>query len=148
MYLYGNEQVIPNDWSKVMISNEADHCGKRIVDDDDWHTFLENEPINDAIKWNFASKHGQSWQVTQLNPIKLDTLEDNIRFRSALRRSNITFHTRMTTVTAQIYQWFDECLEYGYIHHEVYIRIEIFVKYQSLQRYYSLDLIQRNQFLI
>ena len=119
MYLYGNEQIIPNEWSKVMIANEADHSTKRIVNDDDWHTFLENESIADEIKWNFAPKHGRSWEVTQLNPIKLDTLEDNIRFRSALRRSNITFHARMATVTCQIFEWFDVCLEYGYIHHEV-----------------------------
>jgi hypothetical protein len=119
MYLYGNEHVIPDEWSKEMISNEVDHSSTRIVNDDDWYTFLENDPINDDIKWNFSAKHGRSWQVTQLTPIKIDTLVDNIRFRSALRRSNITFHARMSNITAQIYEWFDDCLEYGYIQSEV-----------------------------
>ncbi len=119
MYLYGNEQVIPDDWSKEMIANETDQSGSRTINDDDWYTFLENESINDDIKWNFSAKHGRSWQVTQLTPIKLNTLDDDIRFRSALRRSNITFHLRMSTVTAQIFEWFDYCLECGYITSEV-----------------------------
>jgi hypothetical protein len=123
MYLYGNEQIIPNEWSKQMISTEPDQTIKRIVNDDDWCTFLENESINDDIKWNFSSKHGRTWEITQLTPIKLDTLEDNIRFRSALRRSTVTFQSRMSTVTAQIFDWFDECLEYGYIKNEVHIPI-------------------------
>ncbi|CAF0830737.1 unnamed protein product [Rotaria sordida] len=118
IYLYGNEQVIPNEWSKQMISNEADDSVKLIVNDDDWYTFLENESVDDSIKWNFSAKHGRTWKITQLTPIKLDSLIDNIRFRSSLRRANITYYSRMSTVTAQIFDWFDECLEYGYIKNE------------------------------
>jgi hypothetical protein len=102
-----------------MISNEVDHSNERTVNDDDWYTFLENELISDDIKWNFFAKHGQKWQITHLTPIKLNTLQDNIRFRSALRRSNITFYKRRSTVTAQIFEWFDECLQFGYIQPEV-----------------------------
>ncbi|CAF0772370.1 unnamed protein product [Rotaria sp. Silwood1] len=118
MYLYGNEQVIPNEWSKQMISNEVDHSLKLIVNDDDWYTFLENESISDSIKWNFSAKHGRTWKITQLTPIALNSLEDNIRFRSSLRRANITYYSRMSIVTAQIFDWFDECLEYGYVKNE------------------------------
>ncbi len=119
MYLYGNEQIIPNDWSKEMAKNEPDHSVKRIVNDDDCCVFIENESINDDIKWNFATRHGQFWQIKNLTPIKLDTLNNNIRFRSALRRSKITYQSRMSTVTAEIFDWFDQCLEYGYIQNEV-----------------------------
>jgi hypothetical protein len=119
MYLYGNEQIIPSEWSKQMISYEPDQAVKRIVNDDDWCTFIENEPINDDIKWNFASRHGQSWQIKTITPIRLDSLDSNIRFRSALRRSNITYQYRMSTVTAQIFDWFDQCIEQGHIQNEV-----------------------------
>ncbi|CAF4563045.1 unnamed protein product, partial [Rotaria sp. Silwood2] len=118
MYLYGNEQVIPNEWCKQMIAHEADHSGRLIVNDDDWYTFLENESINDNIKWNFAAKHGRTWKTTQLTPINLISLEDNIRFRSCLRRANITYYSRMSIVSVQIFDWFDECLEYDYIKSE------------------------------
>ncbi len=121
IYLYGNEEIIPNEWSKEMIVEEPDQYGKRIVNDDDWCTFLENELISEDIKWNFSSKHGRSWKITNITPNKLNALEDNIRFRSALRRSNITFQSRMSTVTSEIFDWFDECTEYGYIKSEVYI---------------------------
>jgi hypothetical protein len=137
MYLYGNEQIIPNEWSKQMISTEPDQTIKRIVNDDDWCTFLENESINDDIKWNFSSKHGRTWEITQLTPIKLDTLEDNIRFRSALRRSTITYQSRMSNVTAQIFEWFDECLEYGYIKQEVHTFLLIDISSNKL--YFSLN---------
>ena len=119
MYLYGNEQIIPNEWSKEMASHEPDHSVKRIVNDDDWCVFIENEPINDDIKWNFSSRYGQSWQIKNLTPTKLETLNNNLRFRSALRRSTITYQNRMSTVTAQIFDWFDLCLEQGYIQNEV-----------------------------
>jgi hypothetical protein len=111
-----------------MISNEVDHSDERTVNDDDWYTFIENELVSDDIKWNFFAKHGRTWKITHLTPIKLNTLQDNIRFRSALRRSNITFHKRRSTVTAQIFEWFDECLQYGYIQPEVHTYFSINLK--------------------
>jgi hypothetical protein len=125
MYLYGNEQIIPNEWSKEMVLNEPDNSVKRVVNCDDWCTFIENESINDDIKWNFSSRHGKLWQIKNLTPIKLDDLNDNLLFRSALRRSNITFQSRMSTTTAQIFDWFDECIEHGYLNREVKDLIEI-----------------------
>lgn len=119
MYLYGNEQKIANDWSQLMIRSEIDHSSNFIVNDDDWHTFLENEPINDNIKWNFHVKYGTGWKVTQLAPLKLDSLHDNIRFRSSLRRADVTYSSRMTTVTAKIFDWYDSCLELGFLQSEV-----------------------------
>ncbi|CAF3560993.1 unnamed protein product [Adineta steineri] len=118
MYLYGNEEVIPSEWSRLMASTEVDHVDKGIVNDDDWCTFLENETVSENIKWNFSIKHGRSWKLTHLTPIQLHTLEDNIRFRSALRRSNMTFYSRMSNVTARLYDWFDTCLEREHLQHE------------------------------
>ncbi|CAM4876392.1 unnamed protein product [Rotaria socialis] len=118
MYLYGNEQIIPSEWSKLMIANEIDHRAKLIFNDDDWCTFLENEIIKDDIKWNFSAKHGRTWKMTQLMPIKLNSLYDNIRFRSSLRRAHITYFSRMSIVSTQIFDWFDECLENGFIRNE------------------------------
>lgn len=123
MYLYGNEQIIPNEWSKQLIANETDQASQRTINDDDWHTFIENESISNDIKWNFSAQHAKSWKLTQYTPINLNTLADNIRFRSALRRSTITLQNRMSTVTSQIFEWFDECVARGYILSEVNIYI-------------------------
>ena len=119
MYLYGNEQIIPSEWSKQMISYEPDHTIRRVVNDDDWCTFIENEPVSDDVKWNFSARHGKSWLIKDLTPVRLDNLDGNIRFRSALRRSNITYQHRMSTVTAEIFDWFDQCVERGHLQNEV-----------------------------
>ena len=121
MYLYGNEESIQSEWSKQMIADETDHAGQYIIDDDNWHTFIEHEPIHENIKWNFHVKYGQAWKVTQYVPIKLHNISQNLRFRSSLRRAHMTFGTRQTTVTAQIYRWFEQCKQYGYLPNEVCI---------------------------
>ncbi|UJR37140.1 hypothetical protein I4U23_029850 [Adineta vaga] len=118
MYLYGNEQLVASEWSKQMILYEADHIGREIVNDDDWHTFIENDAIDDDIKWNFYANHAQTWKIKRMTPIKVCNLNENLRFRSALRRAHITYHTRRSTVTAQIYHWFDQCSQFNYIPHE------------------------------
>ncbi|CAF2045517.1 unnamed protein product [Rotaria magnacalcarata] len=118
MYLYGNEQIIPSEWSKLMVANEIDHFAELIFNDDDWCTFLENETIKDDIKWNFSAKHGRTWKITQLTPVKLSSLYDNIRFRSSLRRAHITYFSRMSIVSTQIFDWLDGCLESGFIRNE------------------------------
>ncbi|CAF0992294.1 unnamed protein product [Adineta ricciae] len=122
MYLYGNEESIQSEWSKQMIADETDHASKYIVDDDNWHTFIEHESIHENIKWNFHVKYGQTWKITQYVPIKLNNISQNLRFRSSLRRAHMTFSTRQTTVTAQVYRWFEQCKQYGYLPDEFEIR--------------------------
>ena len=120
MYLYGNEQTISSDLSKQMILNEPDPFVRRIVNDDDCCIFVENELVKDDIKWNFFSRHAQSWQITNITPMNLNRLNDDIRFRSTLRRAHITYPTRMSTTTAQIFDWYDECMQHNYLPDEVF----------------------------
>ena len=119
MYLYGNEQGISSELSKEMISREPDPSVRRIVNDDDYCIFVENELVSDHIKWNFSSRHAQLWQISNLTPLNIDRLNADIRFRSALRRAHITYDTRMSSTTAQIFDWFDECMQHNYLPNEV-----------------------------
>lgn len=119
MYLYGNEQTITSDLSKQMILNEPDPFVRRIVNDDDYCIFVENELVRDDIKWNFFSRHAQSWQISNITPMNLNRLNDDIRFRSTLRRAHITYSTRMSTTTAQIFDWYDDCMQHNHLPDEV-----------------------------
>ena len=117
-YLYGNEKEIPYEWSKMMISTEVE-LGTGVRNDDDWHTFIEHEAIKDQIKWNVGTLFASDWNIKQYAPLHLLTLVDNLRFRSALRRAHKTFHTRMSTITAQIFEWYDSAYDDGFFNNEV-----------------------------
>ena len=119
LYLYGNEQTIPHEWSKMMISNEVDSTTTGGNNDDDWHAFLEHQLIKDSMKWNFKILFASTWQIKQYAPLQLSTLEENIRFQSALRRAHKTYHLRMSSVSEKIFNWYDSACENGYFNSEV-----------------------------
>ena len=122
-YLYGNELCDINGWTKIMIENEHS-----IMDDEDnWIAFIENEFVDNDIKWNFAFVYGRNWKVSRVSPINFNQLEDDPRFRSALRRSHITCSERQIEVTAQIYDWYEDCIKRDYLHIEVFIESFFFL---------------------
>ncbi|CAF4379094.1 unnamed protein product, partial [Rotaria sp. Silwood2] len=108
-YLYGNDYFISTDWSNLMITREI-HV---MEDEDNWCAFLENEPIDNEIKWNFKPMFGEKWKVNHISPINLSNLDKNLRFQSALRRSFKTFSQRQIEVTSTIFEWYDQCIRNG-----------------------------------
>jgi hypothetical protein len=98
-----------------MIENE-----KELMDDEDnWSAFIENEFVDNDIKWNFAFMFGREWKISRVSPIDLNQLNDDPRFHSALRRSHITYSERQIEVTADIFDWYSKCIERGHLYIEV-----------------------------
>lgn len=115
LYLYGNNLHISSEWSKLMISSEID-----VMDDeDDWCAFLENECIENEVKWNLGFTFGRDWKVSRVSPLDISQLEENPRFHSAVRRAHATLSQRQIEVTAEIFDWYDTCLKLGHIKEEV-----------------------------
>lgn len=115
LYIYGNQLCQINDWSRVMIEGENE-----VMDDEDnWCAFLESEPINNTVKWNFAYLLGKDWKVRRVSPMDWDQLDDHPQFYSALRRAQTTFAERQMEVTAEVFSWYSECLDQGFLHTEV-----------------------------
>ena len=96
---------------------------KEVMDDEDnWCAFLESEPIDNAVKWNFAYLLGKEWQVHRVSPMDWDQLDDHPQLYSALRRAQTTFAERQMEVTAEVFSWYSECLDKGFLHTEVRTR--------------------------
>ncbi|CAF1164795.1 unnamed protein product [Rotaria sordida] len=113
-YVYGNLLQMPSEWSKLMITTEID-----IMDDeDDWCAFLENEYVEDEIKWNFSFIFGRDWKVSRVSPLNFTHLDENLRFHSALRRAHATFAPRQVEVSAEIFDWYANCIKQGYLREE------------------------------
>lgn len=121
LYLYGNKSVYVNDWSKLMIETETDVMN----DEDSWNAFIENEIINNDIKWNFAFKFGKEWNVSRVSPLNLNQLEDDPRFQSALYRSHITYSIRQIEITSNLFDWYSNCIKKNYIRIEVSLHISM-----------------------
>ncbi len=115
LYLYGNEESIPSDWSNLMINHET----QVMEDEDSWCAFIENEYIDDEMKWNIGPMFGGKWQVKRLAPINLTELDKNLRFQSALCRAYKTFDPRQIETTSEIFDWYDRCIHEGYLQLEV-----------------------------
>ncbi len=124
LYLYGNELSNLNDWSKLMIDSEDEMMN----DEDNWSSFIENEPVDNEVKWNFAFLYGQKWKISRVSPIDFNKILSNPRFYSALRRSHATYSQRQIEVTAQIFDWYNKCLEQEYIH----IQVNIFFSFNII----------------
>lgn len=106
LYLYGNNACISSEWSKLLISCET----SLMNDEDNWCAFIENEGIENEIKWNIGKMFGDNWQIKRLTPINLIDLNKNLRFQSALRRAFKTFDRRQLDITSEIFDWYDKCL--------------------------------------
>lgn len=87
--------------------------GEIMNDEDNWCAFIENEPIDDEIKWNFGFIFGKDWQPSRITPFNLDQLKIDPRFRSALNRSYRTFALRQIEVTSKLFDWYDDCIRRG-----------------------------------
>ena len=111
LYLYGNQQSLVSAWSNLMVSTEI----QMMDDEDSWCAFLENEPIDDEMKWNLGSFLGHKWKVKRLAPLRLAALGENLRFQSALRRAQNTVGHRQLQVTKKVFDWHDECIREGYL---------------------------------
>ncbi|CAF1223722.1 unnamed protein product [Rotaria sp. Silwood1] len=110
-YLYGNDYYISSEWSNLMITREI-HV---MEDEDNWCSFLENELIDDEIKWNFKPMFAEKWKVKHIAPINISNLDKNLRFQSALRRAFKTFNQRQIEVTTTIFEWYDQCIRNDYL---------------------------------
>jgi hypothetical protein len=98
-----------------MIESEED-----VMDDEDnWNAFLENEYVDNEVKWNFAFMLAREWRVKRVSPLDFNQLDDNPRFQSALRRAHITFAERQIEVTAEIFDWYANCIQRGHLQIEV-----------------------------
>jgi hypothetical protein len=115
LYLYGNDEYISSEWSNLMINGET------IVmeDEDSWCAFIENEYIDDEMKWNIGPMFGGKWQIKRIAPINLTELDKNLRFQSALCRAYKTISHRQIEITSEIFDWYDKCLREGYLQLEV-----------------------------
>ncbi|CAF0978985.1 unnamed protein product [Rotaria sp. Silwood1] len=111
LYLYGNEEFMLSEWSNLMINSEA-HV---MEDEDNWCAFIENEYIDDEMKWTIGPKFGANWQIKRIAPINLSELDKNLRFQSALRRALKTWNNRQNEITAEIFDWYDRCIREGYL---------------------------------
>ena len=115
LYIFGNLLCNVNVWSELMINAET-----QVMDDEDnWCAFLEGESIADAVKWNFAFVLGKEWRVPRVTPMDWKQLNDHPQFYSALRRAHQTFAERQIEVTAQVFDWYSQCCEEGFLHAEV-----------------------------
>ncbi|CAF3589971.1 unnamed protein product, partial [Rotaria sp. Silwood2] len=83
LYLYSNEEFILTESSNLIIHDKTN----LIEDEDNWCAFIENEYIEDEMKWNIGSKFGTKWQIKRIAPINLSELDKNLRFQSALHRA-------------------------------------------------------------
>jgi hypothetical protein len=61
----------------------------------------------------------REWRVKRVSPLDFNQLDDNPRFQSALRRAHITFAERQIEVTAEIFDWYANCIQRGYLQIEV-----------------------------
>ena len=115
LYLYGNVLSELNNWSELLIGNEDE----MLNDEDSWSAFIENEKLEDDVKWNFAFLFGKKWKISRVSPFHLHQLGDDPRFRSALRRSHLTYSQRQIEITAKIFDWYNKSIENGFIHIQV-----------------------------
>ncbi|CAF3006292.1 unnamed protein product [Rotaria sp. Silwood2] len=137
LYLYGNELKIPSEWSNLMIENE-----KELIDDEEnWICFIENDFISNEIKWNFSFLFGKKWQISRVTPLDLNQLNNDPRFVSALRRSFLTYSQRQIQVTADIFDWYEDCVKKEYIKLEPKLNKEQIIL-KSKRRYYRVELIK------
>lgn len=117
LYLYGNVLSELNNWSELLIGGEDE----MLSDEDSWSAFIENEKIEDEIKWNFAFLFGKSWKRNRVSPLRIDQLGDDPRFHSSLRRSHRTYSQRQIELTSKIFDWYNKSLEKNFIHIEVFL---------------------------
>ncbi|UJR07271.1 hypothetical protein I4U23_011559 [Adineta vaga] len=134
LYLYGNELKIPSEWSNLMIEKEKD----LMDDEENWICFIENELINNETKWNFSFLFGKKWQISRVIPLDLDQLSNDPRFVSALRRSFLTYSQRQIQVTADIFDWYEDCIKNGYIKLQPKLKNEQ-IQMKSKRRYYRAE---------
>lgn len=88
-------------------------------DEDHWCAFIENEYIDDEMKWNIGPMFGEKWKIKRIAPINLTELDKNLRFQLALHRAYKTFNHRQIEITSEIFDWYDKCLQQGFLQLEV-----------------------------
>ena len=115
LYLYGNETIISSEWSNLLINGETEV----MEDEDSWCAFIENEYIDDDMKWNIGPMFGEKWKVKRIAPNNLNDIDRNLRFQSALCRAYKTYNHRQYEITSEIFEWYDKCLRDEYLQLEV-----------------------------
>lgn len=95
-----------NDWVRLIIETEDE----LMTDEDNWYTFIENEPIDNEIKWNFGFIFGKNWKPSRITPFNLDQIKIDPRFHSALNRSYRTYASRQIEVTSKLFDWYADCI--------------------------------------
>ncbi|CAF3544687.1 unnamed protein product [Rotaria socialis] len=143
LYLYGNKLCDLSEWSKLMIATE----NEIMEDEDDWCAFLENDYVEDEVKWNFGFIFGKGWKLSRVSPLDLNELHENLRFHSAIRRAFSTFAQRQVEVTADIFDWHQNCIKQRYLQEEPeLIHGQKRTKYDSNWEKFNLEFSRRHLF--
>jgi hypothetical protein len=105
IYIIGNDENISNEWSELMIKNEPNNHGHTVPQYDQWCTFVENEPITSETVHKLVHRYSSSWQLTNITPVRLDTIRNDIHFLPAFDRSHTTLEAREMTANIELCLW-------------------------------------------
>jgi hypothetical protein len=105
IYVVGNEENISNKWSQLMLENEPDNADPTALLYDQCCTFVQNEPVTAESLHNFVHRHGSSWKVTNIMPIRLDKIREDPSFLIALDRSRTTLESREMIAHIELSLW-------------------------------------------
>jgi len=105
IYIVGKEGAISNNWSKLMIENEEDNSDQKAPQYDQWCTFVENEPVPIETLHNLVHHYGHSWKMTNITPIRLDDIKDDINCLGALDQSHTTLEAREMVANIELSLW-------------------------------------------
>ncbi len=95
IYLVGNEARIENYWSRLLIPKELDNGRPNASKYTETCTFMEYEPVLDDIRKDVPRfLRSCRWQVTIIEPIRVDDIEKDKDFKSALVRVDDTLQQR------------------------------------------------------
>jgi len=117
IYLIGNEENIPNQWSQLMIENEPYYVSPNAPQYDERCTFVEYEPVTAQTLRKLDSRNEGLRRVKNANRIRLDQIRDDPYFLVALDRGRISFGMREViannTLSQKTIEYHEKSTEYS-----------------------------------
>jgi hypothetical protein len=111
MHLIGNEPNIGNKFSAKLIANELDISHEHASQYNERCTLIENHLVVNDVKTNLARRFGRAWQMTTIEPKKLNAVRDDIVFQQVLQRIHACLENREMVANAELRQRISENLE-------------------------------------
>jgi hypothetical protein len=105
IYLLGNEESVPNKWSKSLFEKESVSSDEHAGQYDEQCIFVENEPINPRILGNFIHDYGLPWKVDKPPLLRLNAIRDDLRFFVAVEHANLTLAARGMIASSELCKW-------------------------------------------